>query len=270
MRARALSQNWDYHTWLLERTLDSLLAQTNPDFNAVIVCHEIPDIAHTKHPKLEFLSVDFPEPNRKHAEMCRDKVLKISRGVEWAISRGSEHVMFVDADDLVSRRLSEFVAAHSRENGWYFQTGFTHCYGERWVYKHSRHHLLCGTCVIVRTDLLHFEKSGFHRGGNVTSLANVGHCTYVAHLAEQGAAIQPLPFAGAVYVLHPDSTAWVKGEEEQELPIQPLWRRPLTWGKQIAKTLPKIRLITRWMRAEFTIPHANASQRQIRLNELAR
>ena len=38
MRARALSKNWAHHTWLLERTVDSILAQTNRAFVHAIIC----------------------------------------------------------------------------------------------------------------------------------------------------------------------------------------------------------------------------------------
>jgi len=115
MRARALSQDWGYHTWLLERTLDSILAQTNPEFDVVVVCHDIPEIPQAKHAAVHMLKVDFPLPRRENSDMTVDKVLKISRGVEWAIARGSDYVMYVDADDLVSRHLSEFVATHPKE-----------------------------------------------------------------------------------------------------------------------------------------------------------
>lgn len=107
MRARALSKDWALHTRLLQCTLNSILAQTHPAFDVVVVCHDVPDIPQARHSAVHTLSVDFPPPQRTNDDMCADKVLKISRGVEWAMARGSEYVMFVDADDLVSRRLSE-------------------------------------------------------------------------------------------------------------------------------------------------------------------
>ncbi len=258
MRARALSRDWDHHCRLLQRTLDSILAQTNPEFNAVVVCHDIPDIPQAKNAVVHMVTVDYPPPQRNNDDMCRDKVLKISRGVEWAIARASDYVMFVDADDLVSRRLSEFVAAHPESNGWYFHTGYSHRYGERWVRKHMPHHLICGTGVIVRTNLLRFANSDFCRGENANTLAAAGMENYLGLLAAQGAPIQPLPFPGAVYVLHADSTSEVPGGSGYRLggagTPRPLLRRVLSWGKQTAKKLPKIVPITRTIRAEFTIP----------------
>src|SRR2546426_9381718 len=104
-RARALARDWDHHVWLLERTLDSMLAQTDSDFRVVVVCHEIPAVQQRGHSKIKFLPVSFPPPERNNDDMCADKVLKLSAGIEWAIEAGCDYVMFTDADDLVNRNL---------------------------------------------------------------------------------------------------------------------------------------------------------------------
>jgi len=258
MRARALSKNWAHHTSLLERTVDAILAQTHPDFEVVIVCHDVPGIRQAGHPKVHMLPVDIPIPQRTNDDMCVDKVLKLSKGLEWAIPRRSDYVMFVDADDLVSRRLSEFVAAHDGENGWYFHSGYVHTYGDAWVRTHAPHHLICGTGAIVKTSLMRFEKSEFCRGEVANTLANAGIDYYLPHLEAQGAPIRPLPFPGAVYILHPDSTSEVAGGTGYRLggtfAPRPLWKRVLGPVKRAALTLPTLRPITPALRREFTIP----------------
>ena len=76
----APTKNWDYHVWLLGRTNNTILAQTNDSFIVAVVCHEKPEVPQAKHPKLHFLPVDFPPPQRDHSDMCVDKVLKLSVG----------------------------------------------------------------------------------------------------------------------------------------------------------------------------------------------
>jgi hypothetical protein len=210
------------------------------------------------------LPMDFQLPERNNDDMCVDKVLKISRGAEWAIARGSNYVMFVDADDLVSRRLSEFVATHPHENGWYFYTGYAHRYGERWVRKHVPHHLICGTGVIVSTSLLRFAASDFCRGHIANTLAEAGMENYLTHLDVQGAPIRPLPFPGAIYVLHDDSTSEVPGGIGYRLnsphSARPLWRRVGSWGKHTTRALRHVRPISPWLRAEYRIPREDFEQ----------
>src|SRR5260370_22808937 len=118
MRARALARDWAYHTWLLQCTLNSILAQSNPEFNVVVVCHDVPEIPQANDPAVHMLRVHHSLPEKTFDDMLVDKVLKLTAGVDWAIARGSDYVMFVDADDLVSRRINVFVASHRGNNAW--------------------------------------------------------------------------------------------------------------------------------------------------------
>lgn len=260
LRARALAKDWALHLELLERTVDSILAQSHPAFAVAIVCHDAPEIRQVRHSAVHVLRVAVPLPQRTNDDMCVDKVLKLSRGVDWAVEHGSDYVMFVDADDLVSRRLSAVAAEHPAANGWYLPRGFLHRYGDWWVRAHSPHHLICGTSAIIRTNLLRAEPVAWCRGEIVNTLAAAGHGAYLRHMAEQGAPLAPLPFAGAVYVLHDDSLSEVPGGVGHRLggtaDQRPLWRRALSRGKRVALQLPTLRLITPRLRAEFTIPRS--------------
>ena len=261
LRAQALARDWDYHVWLLERTLDSMLAQTHPDFRIFVVCHEVPEIVQMKHPKVTVLGVGFPPPQRNNDDMCVDKVLKISRGVEAALAARCGYVMIADADDLVSRRLAEFVALHPKGDGWFFEKGYSYCPGTNWLRSIQEFHQRCGTCVIVRAGLLRFDAVPFYRNSQVNTLAAAGHNNYYKVLSGDGAVLEPLPFAGAVYVQNVDSTSRVEGGEiarvDSATPGRSLLRRTLSRFKQAARTLPTLRPLTSSMRQEFTVMHAH-------------
>ena len=258
MRARALSQDWDYHCRLLQSTVNSIFAQNHPDFNVVIVCHDVPQISQPRDGAIYFLTVNYPLPQRSFDDMVVDKVLKLTAGVDWSVARGSDYVMFMDADDLVSRRLSEFVAAHKGDNGWFFPKGYSHRYGEWWLRKQEFHHLICGTSHIVRRNLLEFAHDELYRGERVNTLAAAGHANYCGFLKTQGTPLEPLPFSGAVYILHGDSTCWApgstvcKGGDTEGR--RSLWRRFLSWGKRTGTFLARAHPITSALRQEFSIP----------------
>jgi len=278
-RSRRLAKDWDYHVWLLQRTLDSMLAQTNDAFVVAVVCHEIPTILHLENPRVHFLPVDFPPPQRDNDDMCADKVLKLSVGAEWAISKGCDYVMYTDADDLVSRRISEFVAVHGGANGWYTPSEFFHAYDSRWLVKHFQPPMKSGPVVIVKSNLLKFATVPFTdiwlelileagerkyaellagRRRRTNTLAAVGHTLYQRLMKAQGYPLEPLPFPGYVVINHADSTSQVSGGlgsailEKSAAPRT--LRSRLNRLKRIGLRLPSVRPLTHAVRSEFTIP----------------
>lgn len=261
LRARALARDWTYHVWLLQRTLDSMVAQTNREFKVIVVCHEIPDLPLLKDPTIDFISVDFPPPARNNDDMCVDKVLKLTVGIDSAIAAGCDYITFVDGDDLISRRLSQFVAENNGKNGWYCGTQYIYRYGMRWVRKYNSPAMEAGPFIIIRSDLLRFAVDPFYRGQRVNTLAAIGHTEYRKLLIAQGNPVEPLPFPGIVYILHEDATSQVPGligsDVLASLPKRSRLRRALGHLKRDAKTIPNLRPLTTAMRLEFTVPYAD-------------
>jgi hypothetical protein len=278
-RSRLLARDWDYHVWLLQRTLDSILSQTNDAFVVAVVCHEKPKIPRVGDPKVRFLPVDFPPPQRHNDDMCADKVLKLSVGAEWAISEGCDYVMFTDADDLVNRRLSEFVAAHSGANGWYTPSEFYYAYGSRWVRKNYRPPTVSGPGVIVRSDLLKFATCPFagiwlnmiveggerqfaeilgRRNRQINTLAAVGLANFQKLMTTEGHPLEPLPFTNNVVINHVDSTSHVPGgigtAVPERLAARAKLRTHLGRLKRVGLTLASVRPVTHALCEEFTIP----------------
>lgn len=280
LRSRAVSRNWDHHVWLLQRTLDSMLAQTHPDFRIVVVCHEIPDIPQLKHPKVNALSVAFSPPLRNNDEMCADKVLKLTAGAEWALQRGTDYVMFADGDDLVSNRIASFVAERPGANGWFSNSEYFFRYGGKVLRRNDMVPGRSGPTVIVHGKALRFadaldsselwhrvvsagENERFvealaSRGLKVNTLAAVGHTKYVNFLDSIGSPIEALPFVASIVILHPDSTSNVPGGKGSSCdfspPRHPLWRRKLSRLMQVVRQLPTLRVLNLGLRAEFSVP----------------
>lgn len=252
LRAKALAHDWAHHVRLLERTLASFLAQTDEHICVIVVCHERP-VLSVCDSRVQFIEVDLPLPRREFNDLIVDKVLKISVGARRAIDDGCRFLMYADADDLVSRRLASFARAHPEANGWYFPKGYSHRYGQPWLKRSHLQYMLCGTCAIVRTDLLRFEYSAENRGGWVNTLAAAGHQEYHSLLAAQGHPLAPLPFAGSVYIQHADSVVTT-------LPPATLsgrgWREVLRPVRATVRELATLRPLTRELAREFTIERA--------------
>jgi hypothetical protein len=278
LRAKALAHDWDHHVWLLARTLDSILANTG-NFRIFVACHDVPTIKHVQHPLIHFLSITAPIPTRSNDDMCVDKAIKLSAGSECAIRRGCNYIMFTDADDLVSNRVSAFVsAARHNPKGWYTSVEYSFAYGDFFIEARRVPANQCGSCVIVRSDLVDIATPPFsecawlkmiskdkdycawliNRGCRVNGLAAVGHTDYLKLLAVEGHELEPLPFPANLKIRHYDSTSHVAGGIGSIIPTRiddrPRWRRAASYLKHQCKAVPSLRFVTRSIKREFSVP----------------
>ena len=206
LKSKLVSHSWSTVSSLFERTLKSVCNQTSPDFKVIVVCHEQPSIEF-EHKNIEYIMVDFSppkligEPTEDHTRKETDHAKKLWLGSVYAESLNPSHVMFVDSDDLVSRRLATFTDGHIRSNGWYINQGFEYPSKENVIYPKSKFYTKCGTSNIIRYDLLkplleaHLDQVDARNGAPY-----MRHKLQRRYLANTGNPLLPLPFEGAVYV----------------------------------------------------------------------
>ena len=270
LRARALAGgNWDYHVWLLERVVHSMLAQTTGDVRVIVACHDVPETPLAADRRVCFVPLKVEIPAREFDDMVADKVLKLSAAAQTARSQGCEFVVFNDADDLVSNRIGALVAARPGGNGWYTTSQFFYTYGGRLMRRQDIAPPASGPCVIVRADLLTFDRPPFtaqwaqmiaeggeqryvhfleRHNAEVCVLAAVGIGHYRQFMADRGHPLDPLPFAGNVVINHKDSMSTTGGTHGYQV------RSRLSALKQSVRWLPTLRYASAAVRAEFRIP----------------
>ena len=198
LKSRRLAKSWDRVARLCERTLKSICGQNSPAFKAIVVCHEKPDIEF-QHPAVSYVNVDFPLPVfDDQSGLNRDQHRKIAAGFIAAGEFRPSHVMAVDADDCISNKLAEWIERNAKSPGWFFESGYIYRDGSRRIYrKQEDFYHWCGTSNIVRYDLLQLPDRAEIARLDVRSFR---HLVVKEKLAEEGAALAPLPFPGAVYV----------------------------------------------------------------------
>lgn len=229
-RSIALSADWPHDAWLLDRAIESALAQTVADVIVLVACHEVPPSAFSAHPKVRFLPVPFARPARNNDDMCADKVAKLSHGIGHAISLGCSHVMITDADDLVHRGAAALARDHPDAPGWYADVEYFYAYGGRWLRRWDLPGGQAGPCAIFRVDMLRFDTPPYSgawldflageeryaallasRGQRTCTIVAAGLAHYRAFAARDGHPLRPLPFPGNVVICHSDSTSHVPG-----------------------------------------------------------
>ncbi|MCK7494916.1 MAG: hypothetical protein MZW92_30240 [Comamonadaceae bacterium] len=123
-----------------------------------------------------------------------DKGGRVWAGLKTVEPRG--HVMVVDYDDFVSRRLAATAAAAPDAAGWYVDVGYLYD-GSAFVLKRSKFDELCGSSLIVNAR--HFYPVDGADERHVVRYVHGSHKFIKTMLREKGDPLVPLPYPGAMY-----------------------------------------------------------------------
>ena len=250
------AKNWASVKANLEATIKSISNQDSSDWEAVIVANRGADLPQLPD-RIGVKWVEF-EPNRHYKKndgndsvfyeaVRNDKGRRILAGILYA--RDFTHVMVVDDDDLVSRRISSFIKSNPECNGYYLKDGYIWGTGTRIFFHYDGDFsLLCGTSHIVRKDLLDLPAT-FEEASPVYIQTMLGsHVKIKRILDERRTPLSPLPFIGAVYrVGHLESHSSANDMLKSYFLQRWLYRHPI---KQL-KRLLRLRLVDRKTKAEF-------------------
>ncbi|MGE3334498.1 MAG: hypothetical protein AB7I36_12710 [Rhodospirillaceae bacterium] len=244
VRHHKTASNWRAIKTRMAITLRSLRAQDNGDWNAVIIANHGADLPRDLT-NCDVVRVRFPpnalEPAGSQEALWqairRDKGKRIYEGLLHARAVGMlrGHVMVVDYDDVVSRRLAGFVAAHPRANGWYVNAGYMFS-GQRLLLSYPREFFeLCGTSHIVRADLLNLPAAGTRASAAYISRTLGSHKFIKRDLEARGTPLAPLPFPGAIYRMGHSDTASGSSSMVRYSLRKESFRRPVSLARQLAK-----------------------------------
>jgi hypothetical protein len=206
VRNQANAKDWSRSKVNLRQTAASIAAQTSSSWNAFVVANHGADLPELPR-NFSDVRVDFP-PNLLHdmesadretvyRAFRQDKGQRVLAGLLAARPKG--HVMIVDDDDFVSRRLADYVARNPQANGWFIRKGYVWSDGGSLVLRHDAFSHLCGTSHIIRADLFRIPDQ-FDAATPEYIQDMLGSHVHIAdELARQGAPLMPLPFRGAIY-----------------------------------------------------------------------
>ena len=120
LKASSVSKNWAITVQTLKDTLNSIVNQTNQNFSAVVICHDIPSELEQKFSSIDFIKVTFLPPNKlsddfNHQDLVIDKNLKIATGMKFLANKKIDYWYALDSDDLISH---DFVAYCQHFKNW--------------------------------------------------------------------------------------------------------------------------------------------------------
>ena len=263
---------WDIACAHLRQTLESVRNSTSKSYCVVVAGHEAPDFNFESDSTCRFLSVNHPIP--LHGDVVvsgrLDKLAKIAAAWKYAKSTWNPcYVMKLDADDLVSARLVQWLEHFGDRPGYLIKHGWVWRSGSRYVF-HSTEYLdrVCASCLVVRSDIadqegpfrtnvegtpfgqrsLSFAATDHYSivpgSGTSTLLLNDSHQRYSAQFAYLGQKLSNIPFKAVVYRTgNPESNS--AGLETG---------RPTL--RMILGTIRRTRLMTNSLRKEFALDFA--------------
>ncbi len=251
-RSKISSSNWVYHSALVNRTLTSLCNQVNKNFKVIVVYTDFPE---NKIENEHITYLDFPYPLLKaneitdfdsyvkkyyetgYAQNEMDQARRTIFGCRHAIEMGCTYMMSVDADDLVSDKVSAFVQQHAdtMPAGWYVNKGYVYLEGANYMYRYPRNlYQFCATAYIIRADLITIPDM------SSKNLIDYNFFSSHAWLKERlrdykQTIIAPLPFSAVVYILN--TASWTNyGSKFKGSGIRK-WAKLILYGQRIGKKL---------------------------------
>jgi hypothetical protein len=249
------SPDWGALKQRLGETIRSIAAQDDPRWRAIIVANAGADLPELPR-RFQWKPVDFP-PNpmfergdnelEAFRDACRlDKGRRVLAGILAAGTTG--YVMVVDDDDLVSRRLTGFVAENRGKSGWYVERGYLWGDGGKLLYQYADFSTFCGTSHIVRADLYDVSPGRPLPDSALVRTLFGSHIFIREYLAARGRSLEPLPFLGAVYRIgHAGAHSKSPGLLRQVFFKRELLRHPL----QSVQRLSGLRLLGPGIRRQF-------------------
>jgi hypothetical protein len=233
----------------------SISSQTHHDWQGIVVANEgadLPDMpAQFSTVRVRFPPNDLHEMGEANLEAVyeafrADKGRRVLAGMLAA--RDSRFFMIVDDDDFVSSRLARHASENPEANGWTIERGYIWDDGGRLLLGYDEFNHLCGTSLIVRSDL--YGLPGRFEDASLDWIKSMlgSHVRIADILAGRGTPLTPLPFRGAVYrVAHAGSHSKAPSLVRKYFLSREALKRP----RRMLRHLGRLRLIGDDARREF-------------------
>jgi len=150
--------------------------------------------------------------------------------------------MYVDADDLLSKRIAQFVHADRAEHGYVIDRGYELDAVAHSLRSAPRFDRLCGSSIIINWRVADLPEVPFtQRRVPLRRYLDVGHARWADLARADGRPLKPVPFPGAVYVVNTGENHSVATDN-------------IGWRRRLLRRLTPSRPVSEVLRQEFSIP----------------
>jgi hypothetical protein len=217
--SRNRSTSWGRVDENLALTLKSLIAQSNPNWEAWICGQDAPPCVSID-PRIRFIK--YSENIQPDQISDKGPKMKLLRQRLFEAPPGDGYLFYLDADDILHPELVDYFLTRADESGYIIQSGYIMNYstgvlGEygRKTARHWRRRpffLHCGSCSAIRVD----RRSG--RSFEAVLEERGKHGQQRERLAYFGLELAEVPFPAAIYMVnHGENLRMRRGKLDAKL-----------------------------------------------------
>lgn len=211
------ARDWQSVEENLNRTLRSIVNSSNRNWKAYVVCHDKPNDHIVVDERISYLQVNYPiETDIQKAN--RDKYRKRNFGASHLVSKGwkSGHIMHLDADDLISIDLVQFISEHGNESCWQCGAGYRFDLSNGTYLEKNEIWRICGSTFIgwyTKDDIV---KHNIDEKTRFSLINGAGHRNMRSKAEELGKKVSTIPFHSISYTVNHQESLWQKKKNVED------------------------------------------------------
>jgi hypothetical protein len=187
LKSKKVAKDWDTTVGNLQATVDSVLAQSFDNFNAVVVGHERPDFFKNdfyKSSKCEFLQYSDFEPPVVGADEAEnqlkyefDRCTKILRGIMHLQHEHPSitHWFALDADDLIRNDFVKALQKYEESDVIMLDNGYFYFKNTGIINKENEFSAYCGSCSVISGKVFILPDRVDEKSFRSTPFGNISH-----------------------------------------------------------------------------------------------
>src|SRR5665647_415111 len=214
-KPKAESANWELDLLLLKRTVATILRNNSTNIYVYVICSNLIDLKIPDN-RLKILSypfsvfpitelADFESLLSRHYDSLYlkrhlDKSRKIMWGCKLAKDDKCNYIMNVDSDDLVSKKLINFLLTQDIGlPGWYIPKGYVYHEKARRLFKVPKNmHFLNGSTHIINHNLINVPDNDTKNWNEINFFTDHGYLKERLRI-NKGIELIPISFFAIIY-----------------------------------------------------------------------
>lgn len=253
LKSKKVAKNWDTTTKNLKATVDSVLAQSSENFNAVVVGHDCPEFLKDdsyQNSKCEFLKYsDFEPPVAGEVEAENqlkyefDRCTKILRGIMHLRDQNPSitHWFALDADDLIRNDFVRALENYEKSNVIILDNGYFYFKNSGIINEENEFSAYCGSSAVISDRVFSLPDTVDERSYRSTPFGSISHVHMKQRLEADGWSISIPDERIIMYVR--DNGENISNDAYCNTPYKKI--------KKIVKSIVRYKSVTREVKVSF-------------------